>query len=316
MYAYIPHTYSMKIISFDVGIKNLAYCIIDLSNSLIVTPTEQSRYHILDWGVFNLNQPDVKTMQNTKCQHSTTKGKCMKNAKFVINQQQCCGVHLKKQAFIPKESQLPSLSKASKVDVLKHIHNVGNIIGLTNFETNAKRNKKELVDLLQKYYVKQYKSVKTKTCSETSLVHIGIELRNKLRDLINTFSISSEDFVLIENQISPIASKMKSIQGMLTQFFIDHDNTNIVYMSSSLKLKLNLIEGKDNDSNTTYASRKKYGIQNVEYLFSKNLLFYSKEYSLERNYHMWQDIFKQHKKKMTLQIVYYKVFIGYPEKMD
>jgi len=294
----------MKLISFDVGIKNLAYCIIDLSNSRIITPIEQSQYHILDWGVFNLNQPDVETMQNSKCQHSTTKGKCMKNAKFVVNKQQYCGVHLKKQTFIPTECQLPSLSKASKVDVLEHIHKVSNIIGLTHIETDAKKNKKDLVDLLQKYYVKSYNPVKTKTCGEASLVHIGVELRKVMCDLINIFSISSEDFVLIENQISPIASKMKSIQGMLTQFFIDHDNTNIVYMSSSLKLKLNFIDSKDNNSNTTYASRKKSGIENVEYLFSKKLLFSLKECpsssESERNYSMWQDIFKQHKKKDDL----------------
>ena len=35
----------MRLISFDVGIKNMAYCIFDISNN---TPT------ILDWGILNL----------------------------------------------------------------------------------------------------------------------------------------------------------------------------------------------------------------------------------------------------------------------
>lgn len=75
-------------------------------------------------------------------------------------------------------------------------------------------------------------------------------------------------------------------------------------MSSSLKLKLNFIDSTDNNSNTTYASRKKSGIENVGYLFSKKLLFSLKECpsssESERNYSMWQDIFKQHKKKDDL----------------
>jgi hypothetical protein len=317
----------MKLISFDVGIKNLAYCIIDISSSILVTPIQHSKYHILDWGVLNLNQSNKSTVQNAKCQHSTTKGKCTKNARFVLNQEHYCGVHLKKQVFIPKEEQLSSLSKASKVDLIQHIQTVSNIVGITDNNTEVKRNKKELVDLLHKYYVKPYKPVNAKPCSEASLVHIGVELRNALREVMKTLLISSDDIILIENQISPIASKMKSIQGMLTQFFIDHENTNVVYMSSSLKLKLNFTDSiieketnKDEENNSentnanTYSSRKQSGIDKVEDLFSKNLLFHL--YSSEKNYQKWKDVFYQHKKKDDLADCLLQGIYWISRKMD
>lgn len=302
----------MKVISFDVGIKNLAYCIIDLSSSVIATPIEYSQCHILDWGVCNLNPPKQVSNYDMKCQYSTTKGICCsKNAKFVIDKQQYCGVHLKKQVFIPKEQQLPSLSKASKEDILKHIFQMSDIFNINKTKCDyTKQNKNNLVDLLQKYYVKPFKSVKSKTCGEASLVHLGVELRNAMRVLINTYSISSEDVILIENQISPIATKMKSIQGMLTQFFIDHENTNIVYISSSMKLKLKLnftddtVKSGYESTNTirketnTYASRKKSGIHIVDYLFQKQMIF--NICSSIKNYKHWEDIFYQHKKKDDL----------------
>ena len=44
--------------------------------------------------------------------------------------------------------------------------------------------------------------------------------------------------VLIENQISPIATRMKTLQGMLTQYYIDHlENVDITFVSSVNKLK-------------------------------------------------------------------------------
>jgi hypothetical protein len=47
------------------------------------------------------------------------------------------------------------------------------------------------------------------------------------------------DVVLIENQISPIAKRMKDVQVLLTQYFImKSDETVIIYVSSSNKLKL------------------------------------------------------------------------------
>ena len=48
------------------------------------------------------------------------------------------------------------------------------------------------------------------------------------------------DTVVIENQISPIANRMKTVQGMITQYFLMRgvDKRQIIYFSAVQKLKV------------------------------------------------------------------------------
>ena len=68
----------MKVISFDVGIKNMAYCIIDASSS-----------QILDWNVLNLmdiEQPDSKcSCKNIPKSKKAVATNCTSNAKYHKN---------------------------------------------------------------------------------------------------------------------------------------------------------------------------------------------------------------------------------------
>ena len=72
----------MKYLSFDVGIKNLAYCSLDENKK------------ILDWGIINLNK-------DPKCQCGIQK-ECPKTATYQINDpgnnevKYCCTTHIKK----------------------------------------------------------------------------------------------------------------------------------------------------------------------------------------------------------------------------
>ena len=61
------------------------------------------------------------------------------------------------------------------------------------------------------------------------------------------------DVVLIENQIGKIAIRMKSLQGMIAQYFIQKNIPTIEFISS--KNKLYFIKYK-----TTYKERKQLGI--------------------------------------------------------
>ena len=73
------------------------------------------------------------------------------------------------------------------------------------------------------------------TAGETDLLSIGKNLKIELNKLDTLDNI---DVVFIENQISPIANRMKTIQGMLAQYFImTNDNISIEFVSSSHKLK-------------------------------------------------------------------------------
>jgi hypothetical protein len=70
------------------------------------------------------------------------------------------------------------------------------------------------------------------------------------------------DIVIIENQISTIASRMKTLQGMIAQYFIMKYVPCIEFISAANKLKMFMTKKK-----TTYTERK---LESVE--VTKNLL--------------------------------------------
>ncbi len=98
-----------------------------------------------------------------------------------------------------------------------------------------------------------------------SLIDIGkamqkefdIRFENKWKDL-------TIDYVLIENQIGSKAIRMKTLQGMVTQFFIQKNIPNIIYWSACNKLKPFL---KTNEK-TTYYERKKLSIEITKHLLN------------------------------------------------
>jgi hypothetical protein len=53
-------------------------------------------------------------------------------------------------------------------------------------------------------------------------------------------AVNAIDTVVIENQISPIANRMKTVQGMITQYFLMRgvDKRRIIYFSAVQKLKV------------------------------------------------------------------------------
>ena len=71
----------MSILSFDIGIKNLAYCQLCLNNK------------ILDWGIINISCDDI-------CQHINTKGvKCDNSCTYVGDNNYLCSSHIKLKQY-------------------------------------------------------------------------------------------------------------------------------------------------------------------------------------------------------------------------
>ena len=97
------------------------------------------------------------------------------------------------------------------------------------------------------------------------------------------FVNQSIDIVLIENQMGKIATRMKTIQGMIAQYFIMKNVNDIHFISASNKLK-DYISKK-----TTYSERKHKGIEICEELLINNETFGT---------HL--DMFHKHKKKDDL----------------
>ena len=259
----IPH---MKLASFDIGIKNMAYCIFD------ITPEGWS---IVDWNVVDLLD-SAPTTRNTVCgcllhsaktpKTANTKGKnhkstekgpssankpCGKKAKYYKENADTqttdyfCEKHAKTQTHyvIPsKEYTLAHLRK-QKVDGIVELYERLCVSGIP--ETNSAKKhptKPEMIESIMKYYTSRLFSeipVTKKNANDANLIQIGWAIR---RSFDSSSHFAGITHVVIENQISPIATRMKTIQGMLAQYFIMKSTlenpVEIVFVSSSNKLRV------------------------------------------------------------------------------
>ena len=96
-----------------------------------------------------------------------------------------------------------------------------------------------------------------------SLISVGYNLMQKFDNLFYSGNdgLYQPDKVVIENQISPIATRMKTVQGMVTQYFLMRgvSKTRISYISATNKLKAWSAINADAEIDT-YDDRKKTGI--------------------------------------------------------
>lgn len=263
----------MKLLSIDVGIKNLAYCLFE--KDTIQTVTMQTDNIVL-WGVINL------------CGSEPLCGVCKKKAKFVTNNEYFCSPHALKSAYSLPSSSNFSLKKLKKMK-LADLHQM-----IINYKipVNPLTTKKEdVLKTVIEFVDKQMLLPISKTsANEMDLVQIGIAMRNAFdKEFVN--HLSTLDRIIIENQISPIANRMKSLQGMIAQYFIMHDKTQIMFVSAANKLKgytQSAAGAADTDGTdkSSYADRKKAGIRITTELLTHNT--------------DWLTFFKTHKKKDDL----------------
>ncbi len=226
----------MKILSIDVGIKNLALCLLEINNNT---------YKIIKWDVINLCGTIPTCKQLIKKKNSNTS--CNKNSKYTKNGIYYCKSCAKKTNYIIPSNDLNSIhQKRIKIDKLKQIANDYNL------ELPNKYKKQDLVDLLcEMKEIKCLDTIKQDSASEMSLIKIG----SSIRDNLNDAEYLTADKILIENQISPIANRMKTIQGMIAQFFIMNNKEDIEFVSAINKLKYFIGNEK-----TTYNERKKISV--------------------------------------------------------
>ena len=115
---------------------------------------------------------------------------------------------------------------------------------------------------------------KERLSNDIDLVTIGKSIRTVFDVVIQDHR--DIELVLIENQISPIANRMKTIQGLLAQYFImRYDNIDIRMISSANKLKWFKKEESKEDKkdekteSQKYKEHKKDGVIYCKQLFEK-----------------------------------------------
>ena len=229
----------MKILSIDVGIKNLAFCLFDKSPSA-------EQFKITKWDIVNLSEEET-----FKCSFVEKNDVCNKPAKFKKDDKCYCAKHSKKQQYqIPSSEQKQSFINKQKIAKLFEIADSHNI------KYDPKIKKTDLVILINDHIQKIYfETIESKKANEVDLFNIGVNIKNKFNE---TFKNEGKiDYVIIENQIGPLAIRMKTIQGMIVQYFI-MSNLNvehIEFISASNKLK-----DCDTKDKEKYSDRKKLGI--------------------------------------------------------
>ena len=350
----------MRIISFDVGMKNLAYCLFRIPDPVTGAGTSPSELiheiQIERWDVIDLRfEPNLSDTVTTDSAPPTPKRTCINDGKlakwmylptspspsptpFIY----CSKCSEKSKYKTPTREILPIKRKPElltkkklgelmdiKANLSTQANQTTNNNGQPEAATNLKLRKADLIqeitttlsrDYLEPFDENKYSSyiagttppAKPKKANYTyahdlDLITYGRNMMKHLDAILyapSALASSPIDMMIIENQISTLASRMKTLQGMITQYFIMKHIPIIEFISATCKLKL-FTDANTNTSldltNTdtvcvdasTYADRKKSGITVCRSLG---------EISRKRNsdYAKWMPVFENHKKKDDL----------------
>jgi len=258
----------MRILSWDVGIINLAYCLleqVEIDNKL--------KYKVYEWGLI-----DISRKKEQKC------FECGKNASqcyFSMNEnieKLCCKVHGRKY-------KMPELGDykdyfENKKDLYE------NCDECDKKAIKYKNNSKYCSSHGRQYFLKLKKSVELRELKKVKTVFdIDILRRNLVEELDKKPELFTAEKVLIENQPSLKNPRMKAISSTIYDYYlirgiVDKNKNNlnscinqVKYMSPSNKIKLSKDKQivKDADKKNKYKLTKKLAVDYVKLLLDDDL---------------------------------------------
>jgi len=267
----------MKILSFDVGIKNLAYCLFSINccNDNILK--------ILKWDVINLC--DTVVSKKYTC------SLCKKNAHYYLN----ATADDEKEDII--NSTVYCKKHATQTKLLMY---EGDDKSKSKCRVKANSKEKESSKKVVYPHLKIIVPPKEQNACDVDMIVLGKNLKTKF-DLFfseympqsneNGITHSGIDAVVIENQIGPLAGRMKMLQGMIAQYFIMMNVNKIEFISATNKLKLfkNIKNNENVGNENSYKLRKEKGQR-----ICKSLLTFYPSMKL------WNQEFDKHLKKDDL----------------
>lgn len=213
----------MRVLSFDIGIVNLAFCLLDLK--------EDKTYDIIEWQNIDL----INT--NNTCD------KCEEKAKFVYNQNRyLCKNHkneYKKEELIKEEYKMEQKSGKCMYETKK---------GICDKKSNCRTNNISLCTTHTKsFYKKLDKNYTLQTIKKTNAYGLKpIEVKMILIRKLDEYKeiMLNVDYVVIENQLGITNPKMKAASETVYSYFvlrgmIDQDKIkDVIYMSPMSKIMI------------------------------------------------------------------------------
>ena len=317
-----------NVISFDVGMKNLAYCLFQVGDNDTnnINTNNLKDYKILRWEVINLCTPITKkctkgglqpclevakycktfktsddvSSSNTQNENENENETENENENMIIDYY--CTKHAKKcnlkippselnikkiktkklieiQSIIDKYNIPPILHKSHESHT-SHMNKEANDLTVAPSVVPSKRQKntkEQMIEMIQSELDKNYlENIENVRADQIDLITLGRNMMTELDKFISPYMGATAgdvgklgglgnieniekykiDIVIIENQISTIASRMKTLQGMIAQYFIMRETPGLEFISAANKLKMFMTKKK-----TTYTERK---IESVE----------------------------------------------------
>lgn len=289
----------MKIISIDVGIKNCSFCVLTSSN-------DTSPLIINNWDIINLtNSIDSSPSSSSSfdqikrqcsCINKNRK-KCTKTAIFKRGDSETewlCKSHALKDTYILANDLKPTHLKKQS---LKNLQILMEKYGIKVEDTN-KNKKADLLNLLVSHHLEHGLFLINEKKKEKKCATIGLQIIGKnILSYFDKLNLCDLDHVIIENQIGPLATKMKTVQGMLMQYFImRNENALVEFVNATNKLKeFNNISIEELDDVEIYEKKKKQ-----EYADRKKMAVSVCSDFLTRTNSSWIGYFDSCKKKDDL----------------
>lgn len=266
-----------KILSWDVGIKNLAYCMLE--------KCDNNEFKILKWGVVNL----VEDRQ--KCEYELRGGAtCSEVAKFTYYQTDkqplfndelnkfCCAKH--KEKMMPVVVEVDKTKKQMPKKCYNCDQEASHIFEGTDYAWCQGH-----YDKRGKAFAKKVRSKKVTvvSCNRQPIQELAEKMYKKFDTEFPDFM--EVDEILIENQPSLRNPTMKTLATLLYSYFVIRGITDtkrtksnikeVRFVSPSNKLKVDKTTTmktlkKEDDSSKIYKMTKKLGEKYCKALISKN----------------------------------------------
>ena len=258
----------MKLLSIDVGLKNLALCLFQKEGSGV--------FSINIWDVINITGVEEEVKQVYGCNETLKNGRvCGKNAKYMKQCGECTSYLCMKHSngHIIQPNGMKNITKYNVTELKNWIQQY-------NIETNETiTTKKQMVDTIKKWLDTCYIPIPSKKKVKNSYTNILLYGRN-IKDYFDKIYTSDIKYVCIEQQMT---CKMRIISYMIAQYFIGKDSSIEIIMCNAC-YKLKDLETEK----TNYDDRKKNSVKHMLHFLD------------DPNYQEWKGFFTMNKKQDDL----------------